>query len=85
MIRDRIDVHLLGRANESAYLPNTGPYQLATSSVVMGVMGTLCRGFLYGFNKTQTTGLERFVQLLRKRESDGRQKGLITVCNHISV
>jgi len=56
-----------------------------TSSLVMGLTGALCKGFLFGLSHTQTTGLEQFTELLRSREANGRQRGLLTVSNHISV
>ncbi|KAI1374679.1 acyltransferase [Hypoxylon crocopeplum] len=57
-----------------------------TSSVVMGLTAALSRGFLYGFNSVEVTGLERFLDVLDKRkDAEKRQRGLITVSNHISV
>ncbi|ORY69906.1 uncharacterized protein BCR38DRAFT_454809 [Pseudomassariella vexata] len=58
----------------------------ATSSFVMGVTGMLSRGFLYGLNTVEVTGLQRFLDILDKRKDpEKRERGLITVCNHISV
>ncbi|OTA60293.1 acyltransferase [Hypoxylon sp. EC38] len=57
-----------------------------TSSIVMGLTATLCRGFLYGLNSVEVIGLERFLDILDKRQDvEKRQRGLITVSNHISV
>ncbi|KAI1170370.1 acyltransferase [Nemania sp. FL0916] len=57
-----------------------------TSSLAMGLTASLSRIFLYGLNSVQVTGLERFLDILDKRKDvDKRQRGLITVCNHISV
>ncbi|KAI0123849.1 tafazzin [Xylariales sp. AK1849] len=58
----------------------------ASSSVVMGLTGLIWRGFLYGLNTVETTGLQGFLKILDDRENiDNRQRGLITVCNHVSV
>ncbi|KAI0455186.1 acyltransferase [Xylaria acuta] len=57
-----------------------------TSSLVMGLTASLSRVFLYGLNSVEVTGLQRFLDILDKRKDvDGRQRGLLTVCNHISV
>lgn len=51
----------------------------AASSVIMGVTGALSRTFLYACNTTETVGLDRFLELLDKRnDPNGREKGLIT-------
>lgn len=50
-----------------------------TSSMIMGLTGALSRGFLYGLNKTETVGLDKFLQTLDKRKDvEGRERGLIT-------
>ncbi|KAI0512775.1 acyltransferase [Xylaria bambusicola] len=60
--------------------------QRMTSSLVMGVTAGLSRLFIYGLNSVEVTGLERFLDILDKRKDvDKRQRGLITVCNHVSV
>ncbi|KAF2804005.1 uncharacterized protein BDZ99DRAFT_426178 [Mytilinidion resinicola] len=58
-----------------------------TSSVfTMAVVGLLSRGFLYGLSRTETHGLDRFLKLLDERKDvEGRQRGLVTVSNHVSV
>ncbi|KAK2605088.1 hypothetical protein N8I77_007961 [Diaporthe amygdali] len=57
-----------------------------SSAMVMGLTGTLSQGFLNGLNDVQTTGLDNFVRILESREDPfQRQRGLITVSNHISV
>ncbi|KAJ4294160.1 Lyso-phosphatidylcholine acyltransferase [Kalmusia sp. IMI 367209] len=62
----------------------SGPWR-AGSAFVMGAVGLLCRGFL-GLSKTEAHGLDNFLKLLDERENvEGRQKGLITVSNHVSV
>lgn len=50
-----------------------------TSSVIMGLTAALSRGFLYGLNSVEVTGLERFLEVLDKRKDvEKRQRGLIT-------
>ncbi|KAI0437661.1 acyltransferase [Xylaria telfairii] len=62
------------------------PPRHMTSSLVMGLTASLSRVFLYGLNSVEITGLQRFLDILDKRKDvDGRQKGLLTVSNHISV
>ncbi|EME45737.1 hypothetical protein DOTSEDRAFT_71434 [Dothistroma septosporum NZE10] len=58
----------------------------ATSAATLGIVGLLCRSFLYAFNRTETTGLDRFLNMLDERKDEqGRTRGLITVSNHVSV
>ncbi|KAI0118602.1 acyltransferase [Nemania sp. FL0031] len=57
-----------------------------TSSLIMGLTASLSRVFLYGLNSVQVTGLQRFLDILdRRKDVNKRQRGLLTVCNHISV
>ncbi|KAI3400979.1 hypothetical protein diail_1187 [Diaporthe ilicicola] len=57
-----------------------------SSSIVMGLTGTLSKGFLNGLSDVQTTGLDNFIKILESREDPfQRQRGLITVSNHMSV
>ncbi|KAK7966986.1 Bctaz1 [Apiospora aurea] len=50
-----------------------------SSSFILGATSMLCRGFLYGLNTVETTGLDRFLELLDKRKDvDKRERGLIT-------
>ncbi|KAF3036819.1 hypothetical protein E8E12_006346 [Didymella heteroderae] len=57
----------------------------AASVFTMGAVGLLCKGFL-GLNNIETHGMERFLRLLdERREPKERERGLITVSNHISV
>ncbi|KAI0598614.1 hypothetical protein F4775DRAFT_555055 [Biscogniauxia sp. FL1348] len=57
-----------------------------TSSLIMGLTGSLSRGFLYGLNSVEVIGLQSFLRVLDQREDiEKRQRGLITVSNHISV
>ena len=49
------------------------------SSFVMGIVGGLCRGFLYGLNDFEVFGLDGFLKTLdRRRDVEGRTRGLIT-------
>lgn len=51
----------------------------ASSTVVTGLTGMVSRMFLYGFNKVETTGLQRFLNILDEREDvDSRKRGLLT-------
>ncbi|KAI1435734.1 acyltransferase [Xylaria sp. CBS 124048] len=61
------------------------PWRL-TSSMIMGLTAGLSRVFLYSLNTVEVTGLQRFLDILDRREDvNQRQRGLLTVCNHISV
>ncbi|KAL3417410.1 acyltransferase [Phlyctema vagabunda] len=52
----------------------------------MGLTASISRGFLYGLNNMEVVGLDRFLQKLDDRKDvEGRQRGLITVSNHVSV
>ena len=45
----------------------------------MGLTGSICRGFLYGLNHMEVTGLDGFLETLERREDvNGRERGLIT-------
>ena len=56
------------------------------SSIVMAVTCFLMRFLLYGANRTSVEGLDGFVRILDQRSNvDGRERGLLTVGNHISV
>lgn len=60
------------------------PYQppwtaRAASSVTVGVVGFLCRSFLFALNKTEVFGLDGFLRVLDSRkDSSTRERGLIT-------
>ncbi|TVY25950.1 Lysophosphatidylcholine acyltransferase [Lachnellula hyalina] len=57
-----------------------------SSSLIMGLTGSLSRGFLFGLNRTEVVGLDRFLETLDSRKNvEGRARGLITVSNHVSV
>ena len=62
-----------------------GPLWRFGSSAIMGMTGVLCKVFLYGFNRVETQGLDNFLRILDERKRDGRKRGLVTACNHISV
>jgi monolysocardiolipin acyltransferase len=51
----------------------------AASTITMGAVGLLCKGFLSGLSKVETHGMEDFLKLLDEREDvAGRERGLIT-------
>ncbi|KAI9723335.1 MAG: hypothetical protein M1812_001218 [Candelaria pacifica] len=46
----------------------------------------ISRAFLFGLNRTEVKGLDGFLDLLdRRRDVEGRKRGLITVSNHVSI
>ncbi|MCJ1438407.1 hypothetical protein MMC27_007795 [Xylographa pallens] len=52
----------------------------------MGLAGSLCRIFMFGASNPDIHGLDQFRDLLDERaDVDKRQRGLITVSNHISI
>ncbi|KAK4135290.1 acyltransferase-like protein [Trichocladium antarcticum] len=56
------------------------------SSLIMGMTGVVSRCFLYGFNSVEVAGLAKFIELLDSRKDAAkRQRGLLTVSNHVSV
>ncbi|KAH7076213.1 hypothetical protein FB567DRAFT_535715 [Paraphoma chrysanthemicola] len=58
----------------------------AASAFTMGAVGMLCKSFLAGLSRVETHGMEGFLKLLDEREDVGaRERGLLTVSNHISV
>ncbi|KAI4670136.1 uncharacterized protein J4E79_000417 [Alternaria viburni] len=72
------------RPEEQPEAPS-GPWR-AASAFTMGAVGLLCKGFLNGLSKVETHGMDGFLKLLDEREDPAsRQRGLITVSNHISV
>ncbi|KAK7935413.1 tafazzin protein [Apiospora marii] len=55
------------------------PWRMS-SSFILGATCMLSRGFLYGLNTVETNGLDRFLEILDKREDvNKRERGLITV------
>ncbi|KAI0142848.1 hypothetical protein GGR57DRAFT_485402 [Xylariaceae sp. FL1272] len=60
--------------------------QRMTSSLLMGLSAGVSRVFLYGLNSVETTGLQRFLEVLDQRKDiEKRERGLITVSNHVSI
>lgn len=56
------------------------------SSLTMGMVGGICRSFLHGLSNIETFGLQRFLERLEERRDVGaRERGLLTVANHVSV
>ncbi|PNY24241.1 Lysophosphatidylcholine acyltransferase [Tolypocladium capitatum] len=55
------------------------------SMAVLGTVGALSRGFLYGLNNVEVTGLGHLLGTLDRRKTQGRERGLLTVCNHVAV
>jgi len=59
--------------------PNPSLSWRMASATIMGMTGVLSRGFLYGLNTVEVTGLSRFVQILDSRQDPGkRERGLLT-------
>jgi hypothetical protein len=55
----------------------------AASALTMGAVGLLCKGFLSGFSRVETHGMEAFLELLDAREDvSRRERGLITGMQH---
>lgn len=72
----------------SGTTPPTRPslsWRLASTTVMTSV-GALSRAFLYGFNNMEVMGLKDFLEVLDKRKDPvKRERGLLTVCNHVGV
>ncbi|KAF4984382.1 hypothetical protein FZEAL_426 [Fusarium zealandicum] len=60
------------------------PWRFA-STAVMGSVGLLSRGFLCGLNHLEVRGLDGLLGVLDRRKTEGRERGLLTVCNHVAV
>ena len=59
--------------------PNPSLPWRITSSAIMGITGLLSRGFLFGLNSVEVTGLDKFLALLdSRRDPAKRERGLIT-------
>ncbi|KAM7222454.1 hypothetical protein V8F06_002232 [Rhypophila decipiens] len=71
--------------------PTSGPERPSLSSrvastMIMGMTGVISRSVLHGLNSVEVTGLQRFQDVLDSRQDvDKRQRGLLTVSNHVSV
>jgi|SRR5687768_3409833 monolysocardiolipin acyltransferase len=57
----------------------------AASMAIAGATGALCRGFLYGLNNVEVTGLNNLLNILDRRRTQGADRGLLTVSNHVMV
>ncbi|EPE10027.1 tafazzin [Ophiostoma piceae UAMH 11346] len=56
------------------------------STLVMATTGLICRTFLCGLNSVEVVGRDNFLKLLDSRKDvAARQRGLLTLSNHISV
>ncbi|KAF2400806.1 hypothetical protein EJ06DRAFT_529904 [Trichodelitschia bisporula] len=67
-------------------LPLPGPMWNTASASLMALTGLASKTFLALGARTQVVGLERFVELLdSRRDVEKRERGLITVSNHVSV
>lgn len=52
----------------------------------MGVVGSISRTFLHALSNIEVFGLEKFMETLEKRRNvEERERGLLTVANHVSV
>ncbi|EME84185.1 uncharacterized protein MYCFIDRAFT_152434 [Pseudocercospora fijiensis CIRAD86] len=70
--------------DERPYSPSL-PWRI-TSAAAFGAVGFLSRSFLFLLNKTEVRGLDRLVEILDARKDERqRERGLITVSNHVSV
>ncbi|KAF1808582.1 tafazzin, partial [Eremomyces bilateralis CBS 781.70] len=57
-----------------------------TSALTVALGGLVTRTFLHGMNRVETEGREGFLAVLDGRKDvGGRERGLLTVSNHISV
>ena len=73
-----------------ASLTGPPPIWRLGSAALMSSIGFACRTFLYAFNDVEVTGLDHLLGVLdRRRKQDGsfsgRDRGLLTVCNHVGV
>jgi monolysocardiolipin acyltransferase len=64
-------------AQERPYQPSF-PARIG-SAINIGLVGFLSRSFLYALNRTQTQGLDRFLEILDSRKDETkRTRGLVT-------
>jgi monolysocardiolipin acyltransferase len=64
-------------AQERPYQPSF-PARVG-SAINIGLVGFLSRSFLYALNRTQTQGLDRFLEILESRKDETkRTRGLVT-------
>ena len=67
----------MAEEERSPYQPSL-PRRVITAANI-GVVGFICRTFLYGLNRTEAPGLDGFLEILDSREDErGRTRGLIT-------
>jgi len=75
----RVERAIRGTMSSSSPPPAPSWSWRFSSSLLMGAVGTVSRGFLYGLNYMEVTGLEKFMETLDKRKDvEGRERGLIT-------
>lgn len=61
------------------------PWRIGSVAVTSSV-GALSRLFLYGLNTVEVNRLNVLLDTLDERKApEGRQRGLLTVCNHVGV
>lgn len=76
--------HVAPLARTAVMAPDKRPYQPSlawrlTSALEIGLTGFICRSFLLALNRTETRGLDRFLDILDTRtDEQGRTRGLIT-------
>ena len=52
----------------------------------MGVTGLLSKSFIYGFNRVEVVGLDKFLAILEsRRDVQKRQRGLLTGICALSI
>lgn len=80
-------LQLHGRAMSDNEIPESpSATWRASSGLTTGLIGSISRSFLLGFSRLETNGLDGFLRLLGERsDPNERQRGLITVSNHLSV
>lgn len=50
-----------------------------SSAATIGIISSMAKTFLYGFNNIEVTGLDKFLEILdRRKDIEGRHRGLIT-------
>ena len=54
------------------------PWRIGSAAVI-GAAGSISRAFLYGLNKTEAPGLDRFLEVIEsRRDVQKRTRGLLT-------
>ena len=68
----------MGSEEDAPQSQPSAPWR-AAATFVMGVTGTLFRGLMYGANRPEVHGLDKFLQVLDQRKDvEKRKRGLIT-------